>query len=283
MTTSEDSPRASATRHFFFLDALRGLAALWVVLFHSQLKGQLSHLSSALPDEVFSLVFQRGSLGVPIFFVISGFVIAHSLRKSTINRSFLKQFALRRFARLNPPYYASILFALGVAALASLAKQEPYAPMNAALSPQRLLAHLLYLQDVMGLEHFNDVYWTLCLEVQFYLVFVALLWLIQHLQVVRGWRWGRAVTLVFGSAAVLSMIHPMGLIQVVERPVLFLPHFHCFLVGIFAYWAWQRRFKIPVFYTYAGVLAIVAIARERPFTLIAAVVAMTLFELGRAQ
>ena len=275
-------PQTTAKLHFAFIDAMRGLAALWVVLFHAYLSGNFVHLSSALPDIVVAVVFQRGSLGVPIFFSLSGFVMAHSLRKSTINPPFLKQFAIRRFARLNPPYFTSIGIALVFAAIAAIAKQEPFMPMGAPLSPHRLLAHLVYFQDLLGLEHFNDVYWTLCLEVQFYFVFVGLLWLCQTLQRSRRWNWERAVTCVFGSAALMSLIHPVGILQLADRPVLFLPHFHSFLLGIFAYWAWQHRLKPPTFYGYAGLLAVVAVVRETPFTLVAVMVAITLLEVGRA-
>lgn len=269
--------------HFSFIDALRGLAALWVVLFHAHLGDRLAHLSAILSTAVVAIVFEQGGLGVPIFFTLSGFVMAHSLRNATISVDFLKQFALRRFARLNPPYYASIAFVLLLAAAAAAAKHEPFLPMDAPLSPQRLFAHLLYLQDVVGVKHFNDVYWTLCLEVQFYFAFVGLLWLSQSLQVHRHWTWERTVAIVFGGAALASLLHPFGIVPLIARPVWFLPHFHSFLAGVFAYWGWQQRINPSAFYAFVGPLAVAAIARESSFALTAAVVAITLLEFGQAQ
>ena len=38
-----------------------------------------------------------------------------------------------------------------------------------------LAAHLLYLQDILELPQINTVYWTLCMEIQFYLIFCLLM------------------------------------------------------------------------------------------------------------
>jgi hypothetical protein len=40
---------------------------------------------------------------------------------------------------------------------------------------QQIAAHLLYLQDIFGYPEINDVFWTLCLELQFYLIYVLML------------------------------------------------------------------------------------------------------------
>ncbi|MBW4440086.1 MAG: acyltransferase family protein [Plectolyngbya sp. WJT66-NPBG17] len=71
---------------FYFIDALRGLAALWVVLFHAHLDERLDSLEQSLPFWIDAPFFTGGSLGVAIFFVLSGFVIVHSLRNATIDR-----------------------------------------------------------------------------------------------------------------------------------------------------------------------------------------------------
>lgn len=160
--------------HFYFLDGLRGLASLWVVFFHIS-AASVPVLAAALPQPLRLLLFEKGSLGVAIFFVLSGFVISYSLRQVKIDRAYVQNFTLRRWVRLSPPYYASMVAAIAIAALAAQVKGEPLA----LPSLPSLFAHLLYLQDVLGLGHINEVYWTLCLEMQFYLLFCGLLWLAQ--------------------------------------------------------------------------------------------------------
>jgi len=73
------SPRARGSR-LAFADGIRGLAALWVVLFHTSKGRHVDHLMAVLPTWFNSLVFDWGHLGVALFFVLSGFVMMHSLR-----------------------------------------------------------------------------------------------------------------------------------------------------------------------------------------------------------
>ena len=99
-----------------YADGVRGLAALWVVLFHASEGGHIEHLKSALPDFITVAVFDWGHLGVAVFFVLSGFVMAHTVRKYDFTPAFGTRFMLRRLARLTPPYYASIIFVLAYVA-----------------------------------------------------------------------------------------------------------------------------------------------------------------------
>lgn len=101
-----------------------------------------------------------GRYGVPIFFVISGFVICYSLRNIPIGWDTSARFIARRVIRLDPPYWAVIAatFALGFE----------------SFTWSRFAAHLVYLQALAGDFHYWGVFWTLCLEVQFYLLFLVL-------------------------------------------------------------------------------------------------------------
>jgi len=89
------------------LDMARGVAALLVFLFH--IHGGLKPSMPVLAD-----IVRFGSLGVPLFFVISGYVISASaeatLRKGESAGSFLK----RRFLRIFPPFWLSIPVVLAV-------------------------------------------------------------------------------------------------------------------------------------------------------------------------
>jgi peptidoglycan/LPS O-acetylase OafA/YrhL len=261
-------------QHFYFLDALRGIAAIWVIFYHS--RTGIPALGQILPKWIEVPLFEWGSLGVPIFFVLSGFVIAHSLRTATISFSYFKSFCLRRFARLTPPYYASILFTIAIAWLASTVKKDVLAPMGQALSIERLLAHLIYGQELFGFLNINDVYWTLCLEVQFYIVFCALLGLVQHWTKrfpQMQWFW------VANAAIALPFAFGLG---VSGRPFFFLQVWYSFLLGVFGYWAWQGKINRLALYVYAALVLIAGIARPDAFAIACALSAIALFEVGRA-
>src|SRR5690349_17798349 len=90
---------------FEFLDGLRGIAALGVIFFH--FNGSLkehSHFSQFLLSAL-----DLGHLGVQIFFVLSGFVIAYSLRQEKLSCLFVLRFFVRRSIRLDPPYWVAAL------------------------------------------------------------------------------------------------------------------------------------------------------------------------------
>src|ERR1019366_7007946 len=103
---------------FAFIDALRGLAALSVVLFHAKEGNHTPDMFSLMPGWIAAL-FDNGNLGVAVFFVLSGFVISHSIYAERVSAPFAGRFMLRRSLRLDPPYWAAIALSLGFAFLSA--------------------------------------------------------------------------------------------------------------------------------------------------------------------
>jgi len=97
-----------AARRLTHIDALRGIATIWVVLFHEVKAGPLWEAIPTVPRAL----FEWGHLGVAIFFALSGFVIARSLGNQNLDRSSSGRFLVRRYVRLLPPYYFSIAVVL---------------------------------------------------------------------------------------------------------------------------------------------------------------------------
>jgi peptidoglycan/LPS O-acetylase OafA/YrhL len=268
---------AKPKNHFYFVDALRGIAALWVFFFHASLDEHLTMLKNTLPHWFVVFVFDWGYLGVPIFFVISGFVIAHTVSGIKVDFAYFKYFCLRRFARLTPPYYFSIIFVLALALLSSYVKGEIFAPGRDTFSLQRLVAHLFYLQEIFRFRNFNDVYWTLCLEVQFYLCFCGLLGLAQWLNKRYNLHYSRAF--LFAFAAILSLISALILNN---RTNFFIPLFYQFLLGVFAYWSWRDKLKSVYFYIYCGLVITSQISRLPIHAITSVIIAILLLESGKA-
>src|SRR5262249_26374477 len=113
-------------------------------------------------------------LGVRIFFVISGFVISYTLAKSVVTPGFVANFILRRAVRLDPVYWVTLVVALGLFACSAVLVTDRAWEF---LAWDVLLLNACYLQNLTGRDSLLLVAWPLCVEVQFYLVFVALLWL----------------------------------------------------------------------------------------------------------
>lgn len=98
-----------------------------------------------------------GSMGVQLFFIISGFVIL----LSAVGRS-LGDYAASRAGRLLPGYWAGVL-------LTSLLLLVVW-PEGKDISITQVLANLTMLQAPLGVEHVDGVYWTLWAELKFYIL-----------------------------------------------------------------------------------------------------------------
>ena len=156
------------------LDMLRGIAALMVAIFHF-------YTTSLLPERLrlpvwADAAFRGGYLGVDVFFVLSGLVIAMTLPESPITWKYIGRFALRRSVRLDPPYWVTLAFASAI-----------YAALGDPPSARSVLAHIFYLQNILGFQNIVSPFWTLCYEIQFYLALVVLVWLGQRGGAVVGW------------------------------------------------------------------------------------------------
>ena len=263
-------PRDSPERpqRFVFVDALRGIAAMWVVLYHIFEAKQVAHLELMLPKWTGQFI-HMGYLGVAIFFVLSGFVITHSVDRQRVNAAYVGWFMIRRSVRLDPPYWASIMATLAVGAHAEMP------------SYGTLLAHMFYLQDLLRIKPLSPIYWTLCLEIQLYLVFALLV------GIARRFRSSstdlRSLFIIFTAAAQVAGVFPVGLVYEATLPAgLFLPRWYAFLVGTFACWAVEGTIRRSTFYVYAGALLAGAINIHDVDAVVSVVVGVLLLEVGRA-
>jgi exopolysaccharide production protein ExoZ len=149
---------------FESLQAGRGLAALMVVLYHTE--GILS-LSKYWHGTTH--FFHFGAAGVDFFFVLSGIVILHAHRKDIGNPAKFQDYYWKRVRRIYPIYWVVLLSILPVyffsSSLGSGFERTP-----------STIAEALFLLPIVRVETIIPVAWTLCHEVMFYLVFSVLFW-----------------------------------------------------------------------------------------------------------
>ncbi len=136
------------------LDGLRGIAAIGVVVYHytSDYDRVWGHSNS------FTASFPIGAWGVQLFFVISGFVVLMTLEKTPRIASFVRN----RCARLFPAYWLAIFITLGVVHSLGLPGRER--------SPFEALVNATMLQGFVGIENVDGPYWTLHVELCFYVL-----------------------------------------------------------------------------------------------------------------
>jgi len=277
--TSQPATVAKAP-HFAFVDGLRGLAALAVVLYHVGFGGERAKLvGNHLPAFVREPIVQHGGLGVAVFFVLSGLVMAHTLRNARVTPRYTGRFALRRLARLTPPYYASIAVAIAVAGIATVVKGQAFLLEDRPLTAVRLLSHLPYLQESLHQHEIVSVYWTLCYEVAFYLTFCVLMGVAGVLDRRLGGLRGRAV--VFSIVAAGALVLSLGHIQGEMRPAPWVRAFFAFLLGVFCYWVWQRTMPMWPLLVYGALALATGLRAEPAYRYVAVATAALLLIAGR--
>lgn len=143
---------------FRLLDGLRIFAALAVVLYHFTARENPywgRPVLDVFPD--FAPVAAFGALGVQLFFIISGFVILMSASGRSIG-----DYVASRAGRLLPGYWAGVLLTGGLLLVVW--------PEAEDISITQVLANLTMLQTPLGVEHVDGVYWTLWVELKFYVL-----------------------------------------------------------------------------------------------------------------
>jgi hypothetical protein len=228
------------------VDGLRGFAALAVVLPHAV--GLFVFAGAGGLSALMVRLSAFGHRGVEVFFALSGFVIAFSLRRTHLSPRGIGRFILRRSLRLDPPYWVALgLFCAFVLLRGVMTGKPAELP-----SGPHLLSHLLYLQDLLGYGQVNVAFWTLCIEFQFYLAFAVLLGLAQVL----SRRLGRegVLPLFFSALFVLSLAWPARLLDAKSLTSWLLPHAYIFLAGALTWWALEGRLPRAVWFAFTAVL-----------------------------
>jgi peptidoglycan/LPS O-acetylase OafA/YrhL len=163
--------------HLPSLDGLRGIAILSVVGFHYfYINAAPFNQTEIYPYRdafVGWTIFQYGFLGVPLFFMISGFVIALTLEKCATPWDF----AIRRFARIWPALlvwstltFFFLHFSNSPFALTTHQTLEYFIPS------WTLLPEALWATVFPGVRLIDNVYWSLVVEFRFYLFAAIVYW-----------------------------------------------------------------------------------------------------------
>lgn len=148
-TDRTDSSRVPA------LDLLRLAAVGAVILYHYGFWGPASHGVPRVALPMLAPVAQYGFLGVPVFFAISGFVIAYSAEGRTP-----VGFAIARFSRIYPTFVLCMTLTFAATLLFGTGHFE--------VTPAQWFANLFIAAPLVGQPYVDTSYWSLVIEVVFY-------------------------------------------------------------------------------------------------------------------
>lgn len=243
----------SSTNYIHEIDGLRFLAIFPVVIQHLNerlIKYYPQTIENPLEGNLLSFFASRGTVGVFIFFAISGFILSLPFARHYLHGSKkveIKTFLLRRFTRLEPPYifwmtiFLLVLISQGSMPIVDLIKHW--------------LASIFYLHNVLyqGYSIINPIAWTLEIEIQFYLLapFITFIFFSIKDKLVRR------LAIVAFIFLWMSLQHYHGWIHYPQKLTL-LAHLHYFLIGFLAtdlYLESRSLLKKYLLFDLIGVLA----------------------------
>jgi peptidoglycan/LPS O-acetylase OafA/YrhL len=205
-----------------FADGLRALAAVTVAIYHAYL---FTGLSGSAERELpgFFGVLKLGDFAVPIFIVLSGFLLmpAATTARELKVRGGVRRYVAARARRILPPYYASLVLFLGLILLVPVLNQPSGTAWDSKIpvTPGGVASHLLLFQNISPewIYQINGPAWSVATEWQLYF---ALPFLLLPL-------WKR-----IGAFATVAVALALGVGVSILIPSVFAAHF--WFLGLFA-------------------------------------------------
>ncbi len=181
-TDAPEPARKPARLHLDFLDGLRALAALTVIVDHAYSIVWYEAAGAATGGSAYWLGYSQmiGHFAVTTFIVLSGYcLMLPVVRAGGVLKGGAGLFFRKRAKRILPPYYLALLVSLFL--IVSLIGQRTGSHWDTSVDVDvpGLTTHLLLLHNLFPHDAFqiNNALWTVAVEWQIYFLFPALVWL----------------------------------------------------------------------------------------------------------
>src|SRR5665213_2839758 len=171
------------------LDGVRGLAALYVVLYHIFLRAWPGVAAADAP--FWAVWLDSGRAAVIVFIAVSGFSLAIRPARSGWRFASIRGYARRRAWRILPPYWAALAFSL-VMVWFVLAQ-----PGWAVPTAKSVIVYGLLVQDAVSTGIPNRAFWSIAIEAQLYVLLPLLLLIVR--------RWSAIAMVALAAAIVVTM------------------------------------------------------------------------------
>ncbi|CAM3651097.1 acyltransferase family protein [Polynucleobacter brandtiae] len=166
--------------HFLLIDFLKLFAALLIILHHFSSYGQLAEDAKSLLPGLMGFLFDYGRYAVQIFLVMGGYLAAQSLSSQTNLRNprALLKLIFNRYLRLFTPYLVALLLTICCAWIARFWVQDEFVGESETLG--QLLAHLFFLQGILGLDSISAGAWYVAIDWQLFSILAILMGLLPN-------------------------------------------------------------------------------------------------------
>ena len=207
-------------QRFLVLDSFRGIAAICVVIFHMHIIGSITELD----------FFRGSSLFVEFFFVLSGFVLAHTYGFKDVT---FKRFIISRTFRLYPLHLFMFFMFLSLEFVKLSAYKYGFsfeaAPFEGSHGIKEIIPNLLFLQSWLTFTistSWNAPSWSLSVEYYMYVIFFFTLFIKSNLKYI--------VWFIFSFISFYMIINSFGVMSQVIRGL------SCFFAGALTYLIYRK-------------------------------------------
>ena len=161
--------------HFLLVDFLKTFAALIIILHHFSSYGQIAEDARLTLPGLMTWLFEYGRYAVQIFLVMGGYLAAQSLTRSTDLRNArnLLKVIFNRYLRLFAPYVVALILTITCAWIARFWVQDEFVGESETLG--QFLAHLFFLQGILGLDSISAGVWYVAIDWQLYAILAIML------------------------------------------------------------------------------------------------------------
>lgn len=274
------NPAKPAAR-FALLDGIRGIAAMCIAVYHIWRYEPEPYPAIEFVPGWIDWLLLRTWIGVQLLLVISGFVIAYTLRNTWVSPREALSFVGRRLVRLMPAYWLTLLVVVLLNA-ACVGWWSFPAVFSKSLTLGRVAAHLVFLQDITGQTPLSAGIWTICIEVQFYIVCVLGWGLAQRLspraspENPRPAAW--AILVVFAPFALASLVYWNWL----DTTEPWVTHFiSFFFLGLVTWWALDKTVPAWAFIVTVATVVVSLALRWKVENAIALSMTLAIFTAGK--
>ncbi|RLJ73904.1 acyltransferase family protein [Pedobacter alluvionis] len=170
------SGRLSTTKHLMFLDSLRGLASLYVVLHHAAAYFPFSHESSF--KRIVLQILGYGHWAVDLFIVLSGYsLMLAAIRNDYAIKGGYFFFIKRRIIRIIPPYYLALFLSIILIYFFINDSNNQRWSYALPVTYETVIFHLMMIHDFLksSVTKINYSFWSIGVEFRIYFFFPLLL------------------------------------------------------------------------------------------------------------
>ncbi|MFM7844243.1 MAG: acyltransferase family protein [Planctomycetota bacterium] len=262
-------------RAYPMIDGLRGFGALSIASYHTFRYGPLPEAAREILPDFITRVFDSGWMAVQWFFVIAGWsAVMSSQGRAPGLAEFPKRMG-KRILRLGPAYWIAVLLAAFLTILA-IGVADDHSLNQSMPSWHQLVAHLCFLQDILGYDCLTTGIWFVAIALQLEAVFLILLGLSMACERDREKQYPRPIWLLlfFSPPALWSLFISA---HITEHDIWFIKFFSLYTIGILLGWKIAHRVPAVIFWVFVGLVTAVGCWLEVLEMLIASLAGVVLY------